>query len=191
MKRIHAYFFTICFILAQLIIISQTNGQEPIASNGRFETIKGLKIYYEDTGKGMPLILLHGFSGTASVWKPFVSQLSKFYRVISIDLPGHGHSDYMDSTDVYLHKRAAEYILGVLDKLQIDSANVMGISSGGFITLYMATIKPQLTKKIIVIGGQVYYSEKTRDVIASRGPGIENPTQMESLIKRHGKKRGF
>ena len=139
----------------------------------------------------MPLILLHGFQTTASVWKPFVPQLSKYYRVIAIDLPGHGRSDYMDSTDVYLHKRAAEYILGLLDKLQIDSAYVMGISSGGFITLYMATIKPQLTKKIIVIGGQVYYSVKTRDFITSRGPGIENQMQMESNIKRHGKQKGI
>ena len=190
MNKINFCCFIICYFSSHLIIISGANAQEPAAPNGRFETVKGLKIYYEDTGKGMPLILLHGFKTTASVWKPFVPELSKHYRIIAIDLPGHGRSDYMDTTDVYLHKRAAEYILGLFDKLQIDSAYVMGISSGGFITLYMATIRPQLTKKIIVIGGQVYYSTKTRDFIESLGPDIENQGQMESIIKRHGKQKG-
>jgi pimeloyl-ACP methyl ester carboxylesterase len=187
MKKILSICFTSCFILTQLIN-SEINAQEAVSPNGKFATVKGVKIYYEDTGKGMPLILLHGFTGTASVWKPFIPQFSKFYRVIAIDLPGHGRSDYMDTTNVYLHKRAAEYILGVLDKLQIDSADVMGISSGGFITLYMATIRPELTKKIIVIGGQVYYSQKTRNVISSM-ESSGTPDLFKNLDQVHGKQK--
>ena len=187
MKYIRFYF---C-ILVPLFITFETIAQEPAAQNGRFTTVEGLKIYYEDTGKGIPLVLLHGFHSTTSIWNPFVPQLSNYFRVISIDLPGHGRSDYMDTTDVYLHKRAAEYILGLLNILKIDSAYVMGSSSGAMITLYMATIKPQLTKKIVLIGGQVYFSVKTRDLITSRGPGIENQRLMESRIKLHGKQKAI
>jgi pimeloyl-ACP methyl ester carboxylesterase len=190
MKKLLSFCFSVCFIVA-LLINSGIKAQEPIAPNGKLVTVQGLKIYYEDTGKGMPLLLLHGFGRTASVWKSFAPDLAKYYRVITIDLPGHGRSDYMDTTDVYLHKRAAEYIIGLLDALHIDSIYVMGVSSGGFITLYIATIRPQLTKKIIVIGGQVYYSNTTRKVITSLGAPEKNPVMsLEYLIKTHGKQKG-
>jgi pimeloyl-ACP methyl ester carboxylesterase len=190
MKNIRSCCHAFCFILIFLITTSETKAQEPVSPNGKFATAKGLKLYYEDTGKGIPLVLLHGFTSTGSMWKPFLNELTKFYRVINIDLPGHGRSDYMDTTEVYLHKKAAEYILALLHELHIDSAYVMGGSSGGIITLYMATLEPALTKKIIVMAGQTNFSEKTRNAITSFGPGIENPRQLEASIKTHGKFKG-
>lgn len=190
MKK-YTFFYLIFYSLFTLLINLQIKAQEPIAPNGKFATIKGLKIYYEDTGKGMPLLLLHGFGRTATDWRHFTPEFSKYFRVIAIDLPGHGRSDYMDTTDVYLHKRAAEYIIGLLDDLHIDSVNIMGVSSGAFITLYIATITPGLTKKIIVIGGQVYYSNTTRKGITSLGGPEKNPVvTLENLIKTHGKQKG-
>lgn len=183
-------FFTV-YLLINLLCSSPTNAQEAIAPNGKFITVNGLKLYYEETGKGMPLLLMSGFGRTASDWRPFTPELSKYFRVIALDIPGHGRSDYMDTTHVYLHQRAAEYIIGLLDSLHIDSVNVLGASSGGFITLYIATLRPQLTKKIIVIGGQVYYSNTTRNVISSFGGFETNPMlEMKGLIKMHGKKKG-
>jgi pimeloyl-ACP methyl ester carboxylesterase len=183
-----------CFIvyfLINLFLIPVIKAQEAIAPNGHFITVKGLKLYYEETGKGMPLLLLHGFGSTASDWHQYTAELSKNYRVIAVDLPGHSRSDYMDTTNIYLHKRAAEYILAMLDSMHIDSINVIGHSSGGFITLYMATIKPELLKKIVVIGAQVYYSNTTRNVITSLGGPEQNPiVQIDELIKTHGKQKG-
>src|SRR5687768_10012503 len=119
MKNLSLFCFAVSFILTFLINL-EIKAQEPVGPNGKFATIKGIKIYYEDTGKGMPLLLLHGFKRTASDWKPFTPTLSKYNRIISVDLPGHGRSDYMDTTDVYLHKSASEYIIGLLDALHID-----------------------------------------------------------------------
>ena len=190
MKKLRLYWFSVCFPLA-LLFNSETKAQEAVAPNGHFVTVKGLKLYYEETGKGMPLLLLHGFGRTASDWRPYTAELSKNNRVISLDLPGHGRSDYMDTTEVYLHKRAAEYIIGALDALHIDSVNVLGHSSGGFITLYIATLRPQLAKKIIVIGGQVYYSNTTRSVMTLVGEPGKNPVvKLDDLIKIHGKQKG-
>ncbi len=188
MKKIYPRCLAFCFIITHCVFISEINAQVPVTQNGKFATVNGLRLYYEDTGKGMPLILLHGFTGTAAIWKPFIPQFAKSYRVIAIDLPGHGRSDYMDTTEVYLHKRAAEYILGLLNQLDIDSANVMGISSGGFITLYMTTMKPELTKKIVVIGGQVYYSEKNRQFIKSIESEIKNEW-IKNINESHGKEK--
>ena len=187
-------FFPSCiavYLFMNLLFISETKAQEVIAPNGHFVTVKGVKLYYEETGKGTPLLLLHGFGRKASDWRPYTKELSKNYRVIAFDLPGHGRSDCMDTTDIYLHKRAAEYILGALDSLHIDSAYVLGHSSGAFITLYMATLQPQRIRKIIVVSGQVYYSNTTRNVITSLGEPEKNPiVTLESLIQLHGKQKG-
>lgn len=188
MKHIN-YQYLISCLFGALILIQFTNAQEKVAPNGKFATVKGLKIYYEDTGKGTPLILLHGFGGTTSQWKDFL-ELSRHYRTIAIDAPGHGRSDYMDTTNVYLHKKAAEYIIGLLEQLRIDSAYIMGLSSGAFITLYMATMKPLLAKKIIVISGQVYYSETTRKFITSMAPLLKDPEDLKFKSKMHGKQKG-
>ena len=134
MKFFSSFLFASCFMIA-FLLNSNIKAQSPVGPNGKFATIRDVKLYYEDTARGMPLLLLHGFGGTGSVWEPFKSELAKDQRLIIVDLPGHGRSDWMDTTDVYLHKKAAEYIIGLLDALHIDSVNIMGISSGGFITL--------------------------------------------------------
>jgi pimeloyl-ACP methyl ester carboxylesterase len=190
MKNIRIYCRAVCFIIVQVIFISQINAQEPIALNGKFVTVKGCKIYYEETGKGVPLLLLHGFFRTSSYWKDFVLDFSKTYRVIAVDLPGHGRSDYMDTSEIYSHKMAAEYIMAFLDALHIDSTYVMGASSGAVISLYLATLKPELTKKIIVIAGQLYFSSSTRSIISSMGPGVEDPKRLEPSIQAHGTVKG-
>jgi len=163
------------------------HAQQIPAPNGKFATIKGVRLYYEESGKGIPLILLHGFSGNAAAWKVFVPEYEKHYRVIAVDLPGHGRSDYMDTTRVYLHKRAAEYILGLIDHLKLDSVYVMGHSSGGFISTYMATLRPEVVRRIIVVDGQVYYSKQTREIITNCC-GSPPP---QALIDRHGKEKAL
>jgi len=187
MKILSSFFSAGLFIIA-FLVNTDIKAQRPVGANGKFATIKNVKLYYEDTGRGMPLLLLHGFGRTAADWDLFKSELSKYQRVIAIDLPGHGRSDFMDTTDVYLHKRAAEYIIGLLDELHFDSVNIMGISSGGFITLYIATLRPQLTKKIVIIGGQVYYSTTTREVITSEANPDNNPMNA-NLAREHGKQK--
>jgi pimeloyl-ACP methyl ester carboxylesterase len=187
MKSSSSFFLVCCFLIALLTSLSIT-AQLPAAPNGKFATIKDLKLYYEDTGRGMPLLLMHAFNRTGSDWKPFLPEFAKDHRVITLDLPGHGRSDWMDTTDDYLHKKAAEYIIGLLDQLHIDSVNIMGISSGGFIAMYIATLRPQLAKKIIVIGGQVSYSKTTRDVITAIADPEKNPLP-EIHIKNHGRQK--
>ena len=100
MKKIRTYFLLLCFICFYLSLDNPINAQEAVAPNGKFATVNGLKLYYEETGKGMPLIYLHGFTRSASDWKSHM-ELSKYYRIIAIDLPDHGRSEYMDTTRVY------------------------------------------------------------------------------------------
>jgi pimeloyl-ACP methyl ester carboxylesterase len=166
------------------LVLTEVQAQESVSTNGKFATINGLKIYYEESGKGIPVVLLHHFFATASQWKTYGPELAKKYRVIAVDLPGHGRSDYMDTTKVFLHKKATEYIIGLIDFLKLDSIYLIGASSGGSITLQIATVRPDLVKRAVVIGGHIYYPKQQREIVASSS---KNPDANN--IARHGKEK--
>jgi pimeloyl-ACP methyl ester carboxylesterase len=173
-------------LVCLLFVLTEVMAQEPVSPNGKFATINGLKIYYEESGRGMPVILLHHYFATASQWKTYIPELAKKYKVIAVDLPGHGRSDYMDTTKVFLHKKATEYIIGLIDFLKLDSIHLMGASSGGVITLYLATLRPDLVKKAIVIGGFIYRPKQVREIVAGWS---KNPDANE--ITTHGKEKAM
>lgn len=173
------------FNLMFLCCCFTAQSQRPLSANGNFKTVDGVKIYYETLGSGTPLILLHTFFGTVEQWGTYPTELSKNFKVISIDLPGHGRSDCMDTSDIYDNKRAAKYIIGLLQQLKIDTAYFWGASSGGTITLQIATMKPQLVKKMVVLGAQLYYSKQTREFLQKRGPLPPD----EDGLKDHGQKK--
>ncbi len=173
-------------LICLFFVASNGTAQEAVSSNGKFATINGMKIYYEESGKGMPVILLHHFFATASQWKPYIPELAQKYRVITIDLPGHGRSDYMDTTKVFLHKKATEYIIGLIDFLKLDSVYLIGASSGGPITLYLATLRPDLVKRAVVIGGFIDRSKQVREILAGWS---KSPDATE--IASHGKEKAI
>ncbi len=141
------------------------NAQEPISENGRFTSVNGAKIYYEEYGQGAPLILLHGFGRTASDWKAFIPELSKQYRVIAWDMRGHGRSTNPDTTNVFLHAVAAQDLLMLMDNLKIEKAKVIGHSSGGIIALYVAHLQPERFEAIVPVSAQLNFSTETREFI--------------------------
>lgn len=173
-------------ILLICVFLFTTNGraQEAVSSNGKFATIDGLKVYYEESGKGVPVILLHHFFSTASLWNKYIPELSQKYRVIAVDLPGHGRSGYMDTTRYYLHKTATKYIIGLIEYLKLDSVYLMGASSGGSISLQLAILKPELVKRLIVLGGHIYYPKEQRVIVANW-----RKTPDSASLARHGKEK--
>jgi len=96
--------------------------------------INGCTLAYSDRGKGLPLILIHGFPLCRNMWRPQVEALAKAgCRVITPDLRGFGESKLtseMVSMDVY-----ADDIVALLDRLGIDKAVVGGMSMGGYVLL--------------------------------------------------------
>ncbi len=94
------------------------------------------KINYEDSGKGHVLVLLHGFTETLNMWNEFSKKLSAQFRVVCIDLPGHGKSECVD--DVHSMELMADAVKTVLDKLNINKAVVVGHSMGGYVALSFA-----------------------------------------------------
>jgi len=111
-------------------------------------------IYYYDSGKGDVVILLHGYLETKEIWSDLSNRLSNNFRVISIDIPGHGKSEVLDST--HSMELLAKAINSLLDYLNIKQCSLIGHSMGGYITLAFAELFPDKLKSFILLHSSVY-----------------------------------
>ena len=102
------------------------------------------KVAYSDDGEGKVIVLLHGFLESKEIWEPFTQKLSKKYRVISIDLPGHGKSDVFYKTNSM--EMMAKAVKHVLEVLEIRKCVMLGHSMGGYVTLAFAEQFPKQLK---------------------------------------------
>ncbi|MBM7619406.1 pimeloyl-ACP methyl ester carboxylesterase [Bacillus tianshenii] len=103
-----------------------------------------ISLYYEDKGVGKPVVLLHGFCGTHAYWKYIMEELSSYYRVIAIDLRGHGKSAV--SEEPFTIDDMAQDIAQLLEQLEIEKATVLGHSLGGYVTLALAENTPSVVE---------------------------------------------
>jgi pimeloyl-ACP methyl ester carboxylesterase len=97
---------------------------------------KHRSIHYTDGGKGDTLVLLHGFTEDLRIWKKFSASLSRQFRVICIDLPGHGKSDCLAAT--HTMELMADMISAVLKSLKVRKCLMIGHSMGGYVALAFA-----------------------------------------------------
>ena len=101
---------------------------------------------YSDDGTGDVVLLLHGFLESKHIWIPFISELSKKHRVLTIDLLGHGETGCLG----YIHRMEdmADAVIFLLEKLKASQVTVLGHSMGGYVTLAFAEKRPELIKKL-------------------------------------------
>jgi pimeloyl-ACP methyl ester carboxylesterase len=99
-------------------------------------TLKNSTFTYVDEGEGKPIVLLHGFCGSSAYWSQVIPVMSKNYRVIAPDLPGHGGST--TALRNYSISDIADMINEFLRELDIDKVTMFGHSLGGYISLAFA-----------------------------------------------------
>jgi len=114
----------------------------------------GISIHYRVEGKGLTLVLEHGFSDSSETWYElgYVEALRAKYRLILIDARGHGQSDKPHDPPSYAPENFATDIVAVLDDLSVRVAAYWGYSQGGFMGLAMARHAPERVA-CLVIGG--------------------------------------
>lgn len=96
----------------------------------------GVKLYFEETGSGVPIIFVHEFAGDYRSWEPQLRHFGQRYRAIAFNARGYPPSDVPEDTSAYSQNRAADDIAAVLDHLAIGRAHIVGLSMGGFATLH-------------------------------------------------------
>jgi pimeloyl-ACP methyl ester carboxylesterase len=122
-------------------------------------TDDGVKVYYEDTGSGAPVVFVHEFAGDCRSWEPQVRYLSRRYRCITFNARGWPPSEVPPEVASYSQARACDDIRCVLDGLGIDKAHVVGLSMGGFATLHFGLTYPDRARSLLVAGAG-YGSER-------------------------------
>jgi pimeloyl-ACP methyl ester carboxylesterase len=106
-------------------------------------------LYYEIAGQGPPLLLIHGLGGSTRDWGLQLPALTGSFRVISIDLRGHGRSS-RPATGYTIPTFAAD-TARLLGALSIPAAHVMGISLGGMVALQLALDFPDLVRGLVIV----------------------------------------
>ncbi len=127
--------------------------------------VNGVSYHVEVSGQGDPLLLLHGFTGSGENWADHVPALAQHYRVITLDILGHGRTDAPPDPTRYTMKKVAEDVTAVLHQSSI--VNLLGYSMGGRLALYLATHYPHLFRALI---------------LESASPGLE--TEPERAARR-------
>jgi len=147
---------------------------------GKYVEINGAKIYYEEYGKGEPLLLIHGNGGSIKWMGNQVDYFKDKYRVIIADNRGQGKSEL--KTDSLTYAQIANDWDGLVNYLKLDTLSIIGWSDGGIIALKMGISNKSKIKKIVAMGANLrpdssaVHSWAIKNVIKERG-------MVESKIK--------
>jgi len=129
---------------------STNKDTERLVTSGKFKEVNGKRLYYEQFGKGVPLLLLCGGGINRSIedFRLCIPDLSSHFNVIAVDSPGQGRSESPDTISYQLLK---ETMSKFIDSLHVDSLYVMGFSDGGVTAIMLAAEKNKI-KKVIAVG---------------------------------------
>jgi pimeloyl-ACP methyl ester carboxylesterase len=149
--------------------------------------VNGITIAYSDQGQGLPVVFLHAFPFNRTMWDPQLAGLSDRYRIITVDLRGHGESDapfWRYSMDLF-----ADDVKGLLDHLNIQQAVLVGLSMGGYLMFAFHRKYRERIKALVFCDtraeadtqelaawrfalAQKIYKEGTKAVVADMGPKL-------------------
>lgn len=109
-------------------------------------------LYYEELGKGEPVILIHDHSLSNLMWEQQFYNLSQNYRMIRYDLRGYGESS---SQIEYIHFTHAEDLIALMDALNLNKAHVIGLGMGGSVATDMLTWYPERVSSAVLVSGNL------------------------------------
>jgi pimeloyl-ACP methyl ester carboxylesterase len=150
-----------------------------------YANVNGTSLYYEITGKGTPIVFLHGFTCDHRNWDSQVKYFSKKYKVITYDARGHGQSS-MPDTVPYSY---TDDLAALMDYLKIEKAVVVGHSMGGAPAFFYAFDHPERVLALVLAEGGPYISDtslispKNRHDFFSGFSYVYNVFQKEGIEK--------
>ncbi len=115
-------------------------------------SVNGVDIFYEDTGRGFPLVWSHEFGGDHRSWEPQVRHFARRYRVITYNHRGYPPSGVPKEADAYSQELLVEDLHQLLRHLGIRQAHVGGCSMGANVALNFGLTHPEMARSLIVVG---------------------------------------
>jgi pimeloyl-ACP methyl ester carboxylesterase len=145
-----------------------------------------LAINYECWGdpEAPAVVLLHGFTSDLRMWAPHVDALSEDYRVVAMDLRGHGRSSSPPEIDTYTMETYAADVRALLDTLEVDVCGLIGCSFGGMVALQFAVTWPERVAALVISDSSpAHDSDRYDDAFRERERGM---AAMGELVARFG-----
>ncbi len=152
----------------------------------------GTQINYEEYGSRSnrdALLLLPGLLGSlSSQWRAFTQPLAAEFRLVIMDLRGHGRSD--NQSHALTPERMMQDISGLLEYLGITSINIAGYDMGGYLGLLLAVNQPLLVRSLLMQGTKFYWKaeavHKMRQQLDPESMAVNVPTYADQLVQEHG-----
>jgi pimeloyl-ACP methyl ester carboxylesterase len=113
--------------------------------------VNGIEIFYRDVGEGFPAVLVHGFTGNSRNWALTAPALRDSFRVVSVDLRGHGHSGKPTERTDYTLEMMAGDVIGLLGEIGIDECFLVGHSMGGMVSQYVILSHPEVVRAMVLV----------------------------------------
>ena len=124
----------------------------------------GVDIYYEVHGEGPVILLTHGYSSSADMWRGQIAALSKTYKLVIWDMRGHGRSDYPEDQAAYSEAATVADMAALLDAVGAKTAVIGGLSLGGYMSLAFHRVHPERVSSLLIIDtGPGYRNDEARE----------------------------
>jgi pimeloyl-ACP methyl ester carboxylesterase len=184
-------------LAASLLILLSTSVAWALPSPpGHVIHLNGTDLHYADRGKGVPLLLVHGFGACAADWGSIADTLAQDYRLIIPDLRGHGWSTEPASSFSTL--RSSEDISALLNSLGLRRVRAIGLSMGGMVILHLASREPDRISSMVLVSSASQLPDQARAIARGatmetlpgvtrdlyRSCAVQGEDQMQGMINR-------
>ena len=152
-------------------------------------TDDGVRLHFEETGTGTPIVFVHEFADDYRGYEGQLRYFARRYRCIAYNARGYPPSDVPDDPARYSQDRARDDIRAVLDGLAIAKAHIVGISMGGFATLHFGLAYPDRALSLVVAGcgygadpgkRQQFHDETAKTIALIEGQGMGEASKVYS-----------
>jgi 3-oxoadipate enol-lactonase len=152
-------------------------------------SVRGLELAYDETGSGVPFVLLHGFPFNRTLWREQAEELGRTHRVITPDLRGFGESS-SGSEGVATMEEMARDVAALMDELKIERAVLGGLSMGGYVALAFCRLFSRRLRALVLADtrpqSDTEEGRANREVMARRaleeGMGVIAESMMPKLV---------
>ena len=200
LRVVGVMFFSLALVAAVgpfLVPVPPVGNTRPISelvdSDSRFVEVNGLKVHYKQAGQGEPyIILLHGFGASQFSWREVMEPLGRLGTVIAYDRPAFGLTDRPMSwqgDNPYSTRSNVELLIGLMDRLGIEKAILMGNSAGGTVATLTALEYPERVERLVLVdpalgSGGGFDSPLARLLLATPQANHLGPLLVRSIQER-------
>ncbi|MBI3435312.1 MAG: alpha/beta hydrolase [Proteobacteria bacterium] len=143
----------------------------------------GVKLFYEETGSGIPIVFVHEFAGDHRSWEAQMRHFARRYRCVAYNARGYPPSDVPADGERYSQDRARDDIRAVLDALAIDRAHIVGLSMGGFATLHFGFSYKERARSLVIGGCGYGAAPNERERFAAEAEAAARQFEEASMAK--------